>query len=296
MSDNITILQQYFNPLFFNVYEQYSGNVVVSTLENPDNRCLELNIHGNHMKVEYVSKCNYRISGSQILSIIQKFVKDKGDITMVELQDTSKLPNLCKRYDIPLYIIYILSTGKSWYNSYGYKSANYANEIKHNKKLLPMNIVEFMIACNTNSHHPVDETELFEMIEIFYNVMNEHQYYKNNKHRTKLHPQMSVKETFTRLKKYVLKDMPEITEVGFETNEYCDALKWLMELIHRSDNIILYNSTTLIWSVPRPFSGRKSSQKIASSVRRTYSSKYNKSNVSRNNVSRNNRLKKHYSI
>jgi hypothetical protein len=283
MADNIPILQQYFNPLYFNVYEPYSGNVVVSSLENPNNQCLELNIHGNHMKVEYVSKCNYRISGSQILGIIQKFVKDKGSITIVELQDTSKLPNLCKRYDIPLYIIYILSTGKSWYNSYGYKSANYDNEIRHNKKLLPMNMFDFMIDCNRKSYHPVDETELLEMIDLFYNVMNEHQYYKNNKQRTKLHSQMSVKETFTRLKNYVLKNMPEIREVGFETNEYCYALKWLMDLVHNSD-IILYDSARLVWTVPRSFSGRKSSHRIASSIRKRHSTKYNKTRVSRSNT------------
>jgi hypothetical protein len=282
-SDNITILQKYFNPLYFNVYQPYAGNIIVSSLENPNNHCLELNIHGSHMKVEYISKCNYRISGSQILGIIQKFVKENGGINIVELQDTSKLPNLCKRYDIPLYIIYILSTGKSWYNSYGYKSANYDNEIRHNKKLLHMTMFDFMIACNTKSYHPMDETELLEMIDIFYNVMNDHQYYKNNKQRTKLHSQMSVKETFTRLKNYVLKNMPEIREVGFETNEYCYALKWLMDLVHNSD-IILYDSARLVWTVPRSFSGRKSSHRIASSIRKRHSTKYNKTRVSRSNT------------
>ena len=91
MSDNITILQKYFNPLYFNVYEPYAGTIVVSSLENPNNQCLELNIQGSHMKVEYISKCNYRISGTQILGIIQKFVNERGGITLIELQDTSKI-------------------------------------------------------------------------------------------------------------------------------------------------------------------------------------------------------------
>jgi hypothetical protein len=285
MSDNITILQKYFNPLYFNVYEPYAGNVVVSSLENPNNQCLELNIQGNHMKVEYISKCNYRISGNQILGIIQKFVNERGGINLIELQDTSKIPNLCKRYDIPLYIIYILSTGKSWYNSYGYKSANYNNEIRHNRQLLNMSMFDFIIACNTESYRPIHEDDLLDKIDVFYNVMNEHQYYKNNRKRTKLHPQMSVKETFTRIKNYILKNMPEIREIGFETNRYCDVLKWLTDLINNS-NIILYNSARLELTVSRPFSGRKSSHKNTSSFRKSYSSKYNKTLVSRNNTLR----------
>jgi hypothetical protein len=280
MSDNITILQKYFNPLYFNVYEPYAGNIVVSSLENPNNQCLELKINGNHMKVEYISKCNYRMSGTKILGIIQKFVNENGTINSVELQDTSKLPNLCKRYDIPMYIIYILSTGKSWYNSYGYKSANYDNEIRHNRRLLNMSMLDFMIACNRNSYNPRDEDDLFEMIDEFYNVMNDHQYYKSNKKRTKLQLQMSVKETFTRIKNYVLKNMPEIIETGFETNKYCNNLKWLLDLVNNS-NIILYNSSRLVLTISRPFSGKKSSYKIASSVRKGRSTGYIKNSVSR---------------
>ena len=274
MSDNITILEKYFNPLYFNVYEPYPGKVVVSSVENPNNQCLELNIQGNYMKVEYIGKCNYRINGTQIMGIIQKFVRDKGCINLVELQDTSSLLNLCNRYDIPLYIIYILSTGKSWYNSYGYKSVNYANEIRHNKQLLDMNIIDFIIECNRRRGYKIG---------LFYNVMNEHQYYKDNKKRTRLNPQMTVVETFTRIKKYLLKNMPEVKEVGFELSEYCYALKWIMDLVHKS-NIIFYNSTTLTWSVSRSFSGRKSSHKIASSVRKGRSTEYKKTNISRNNT------------
>lgn len=272
MSSNISILQKYFNPLYYNIEEPYPGNVVVSSLDNPNNHCLELNIKGNYMKVEYVSKCNDIISGSQIIGIIQKFVKDKGNINAVELQDTSKLPNLCKRYDIPLYIIYILSTGKSWYNSYGYKSANYDTEIRHNKRLLNMNIIDFMIDCNRKSYRPMNEDEFIEMIDGFYNIMYDHRYYKINKQRTKLHPQMTVKETFTRIKKYILKNMPEIIEVGFETNDYCYSLKWLMDLVNHS-NIILYDSTTLVWNVPRTFSGRKYSHRINTSRRKSSNDK-----------------------
>jgi len=285
MSDNITILEKYFNPLYFSVNEPQPDSLIVYSLENPNGSpCLELKIQGNYMKIEYIGKCNYRITGSQILNIIQKFVNDKRTINIVELQDTSRIPNLCNRYDIPLYIIYILSTGKSWYNSYGYKSADYTNELRHNAKLMNMNIYDFIMICNRkNTYNPMDENELHEMIDVFINVMNEHQYYKINKKRSKFHSQMTVKETFTRIKNYILKNMPEIKEVDFESNEYCYALKWIMDLIHNS-SIIRYDQSVMIWTVSNSFSGRKSSYKIPSSVRRRNTTSYKKTHVSRINT------------
>jgi hypothetical protein len=66
--------------------------------------------------------------------------------------------------------------------------------------------------------------------------------------------------------------MPEIIEVGFETNEFCDSLKWLMDLVNNS-NIIFYDSARLVWNVPRTFSGRKSGYRINTSRRRSSNDK-----------------------
>ena len=165
MSNNLTLLQRYFNPSFFNVQESSPGLLLVFSNDNAVQPCLELLIHGNFMKVEYVNKCNDRISGTQLLNIISKFAKDKGNITTIELQDTSKLPKLCHRYDFPLYIIYILSTGKSWYNTYGYKSSTYEQEVRHNARLLNMNMEEFILQCNSLQYYPQSEEDVREMME-----------------------------------------------------------------------------------------------------------------------------------
>lgn len=268
MSNNITILQKYFNPTHFNVQETSPGLLLVYSNNNAANPCLELRIHRNFMKVEYVNKCNDRISGTQLLNIISNFAKDNGTITTIELQDTSKLPNLCYQYDFPLYILYILSTGKSWYNTYGYKSLNYEEEVSHNARLLNMPMDEFILQCNSLRFYPQDEEELREMMEEFYDVMNEHKFYKISKNRTKLNPQMTVKETFTRLKKYLLKNMPPMKKSNDDVNEFCYVLKWLMELVNTS-NIILYDSSKLLLTVSRPYSGKTRSYKINSSRRRS---------------------------
>ena len=268
MSNNITILQKYFNPTHFNVQETSPGLLLVYSNNNAVNPCLELRIHRNLMKVEYVNKCNDRISGTQLLNIISNFAKDNGTITTIELHDTSKLSNLCYQYDFPLYILYILSTGKSWYNTYGYKSVNYEEEVSHNARLLNMPMDEFILQCNSLRFYPQDEEELREMMEEFYDVMNEHKFYKISKNRTRLNPQMTVKETFTRLKKYLLKNMPPMKKSTDEVNEFCYVLKWLMELVNTS-NIILYDSSKLLLTVSRPYSGKTRSYKINSSRRRS---------------------------
>jgi hypothetical protein len=55
MSNNLTLLQRYFNPSFFNVQESSPGLLLVFSNDNAVQPCLELLIHGNFMKVEYVN-------------------------------------------------------------------------------------------------------------------------------------------------------------------------------------------------------------------------------------------------
>lgn len=49
-------------------------------------------------------------------------------------------------------------------------------------------------------------------------------------------------------------------------NIYCFMIKWLFELIHIS-GVIKYDFR-LSWNVTRPYSGKKSSRRFTSSVRR----------------------------
>ena len=270
MSDNTVILRKYFNPAHFIINESEPGYITVSPMGREYIYCLELKIKGDTLKIDYISKCSNRITGTQILSIISKFAKEKG-IDIVKLQDKSDLPGICHNYNIPLYILYILSTGKSWYNSHGYKSKGYENEIRINAEFLNMQMVDFIKLCNsmriqTRYTGPLSDEELDEKIEEFYYVINNTGYYKDKRNatRTRMNPTMTVQETFRRLKRYLLKNPPRDT--GSE-NEYCETIKWLFELIHIS-GVIKYDFRLTSY-MSRPYSGKTPSRKFISSSRKS---------------------------
>jgi hypothetical protein len=271
MSENSIILRKYFNPAYYIVEESSPNNFNVAHVDQPYLYCLELRIDGDIMKVDYISKCNYRISGTQILNIISNFVKDVG-IRSVKLKDKSELPGLCRNYNIPLYIIYILSTGKSWYNSYGYVSKKYDEEIVHNNKLLNMPMNEFVQLCNSKRRlWRQSEEEVNEMITGFFDVMNTLSY-KKRKSNPRFYPSMSVQETFVQIKKYILKSLPEVRETDEDENIYCFMLKWLLELIHIS-GVIMYDFK-LTWIVSRPYSGKTPSRRYSSTSYKRKSTDY----------------------
>lgn len=265
MSDKIDILSKYFKEEYFIIDEEEPGTIIVHPREKDFLECLKLKFDGDTMKVDYLSKCTHRLSGSQTLNIVNKFAKEVG-ITTVKLKDKSDLPGICYNYPIPLYILYILSTGKSWYNSYGYVSKTYTSEVEHNRRLLTMKMSDFIKLCNSRRRlgRESDE-ELDESINGFIDVMNKSLYYrdKKNSSRKRLTPSMTVQDTFIRLKKYLLKNMPSEND---SDNIYCFMIKWLFELIHIS-GVIKYDFR-LSWNVTRPYSGKKSSRRFTSSVRR----------------------------
>ena len=281
MSDKIAILSKHFKEEYFIIDEEEPGTIVVHPREKDFLECLKLKFEGDTMKVDYLSKCSYRLSGSQTLGIVNKFAKESG-LTTVKLKDKSDLPGICYNYPIPLYILYILSTGKSWYNSYGYVSKTYASEIDHNRRLLNMRFSDFIKLCNSKRRAEwgrESEEELDESINGFIDVMNKSIYYrdKKNSSRTRLNLSMKVQEIFTRIKKYLLKNMPPDNT---SDNIYCFMLKWLFELIHIS-GVIKYDFR-LSWNVTRPYSGKKSSRKFNSSVRkRNTTETKNKNPISR---------------
>jgi hypothetical protein len=98
------------------------------------------------IKLDNLNKC-YNKSGSVNLKKIidyGKYLKSKYDIIdKIELLDSSTI------YDekISLWLLSILSTGMSWYNSFGFFSPNPEVERENNSKFLKMQFGEFLDLC-----------------------------------------------------------------------------------------------------------------------------------------------------
>jgi len=77
-------------------------------------------------------------------------------LTEISLEDKSNLITICDGKEIKssLALLNILSTGKSWYNSKGYFSRNYENELEHNSKILNLTIYEL---CSMLDYEKYDD-------------------------------------------------------------------------------------------------------------------------------------------
>ena len=255
---NTNILRNYFSDEHFLITERiYNGNKTFDIVDKVDNTiCLELVVFTPYLNIELLNKCRNGLSGKKILHIVREYAEDRNDITHIVLQDASLITNVCinRPYRFSLADLYILSTGKSWYNSFGYKSVNYLNERSHNSKLLDMNIIDFIYLCNSKKFFPSSQEDLDENIGNFYSFFNI--FYKKNESPLRIEPTMTVKETFTRIKKYYIKQLTGDTS---ETNTIsCELFAWLFTLISDS-NIILYNSSKLTLDLSKRNTLRNSS-------------------------------------
>lgn len=251
---NTKLLNDYFPDEYFSIDIQGTNAIVRDKSNNTT--CLELIITPPYMKIDLLNKCGNGMSGKKILQIVYNYARERNDITHIQLQDASLIADVCvsNRYRFSLADLYILSTGKSWYNTFGYKSTNYENEIKHNGKLLNMNIIDFIKLCNSKKYYPSSEEELDESIAMFYSFFD--MFYKKRESPLRLQPDMTVKETFTRIKKYYLKQLAGDVS---ETNTIsCDLLSWLFSLVSDS-SVILYNSSKLTLDLSKRHSVRNSS-------------------------------------
>ena len=97
---------------------------------------LAYDVKNSNIKVNMISKCYS--SGTLFLSKLEKLARVLN-LNYINLEDKSNLIFDCKRkIKIDLSLLYILSTGQSWYNSKGYLSSNYENEIDNNSKIINM--------------------------------------------------------------------------------------------------------------------------------------------------------------
>jgi len=274
---NTSILEKHFSDELFLITERkYNGYTTIDIIDRETNTiCLELVIFPPHMNIELLNKCRNGLSGKKLLNIVRTYAELRNDIIYIELEDASLITNVCvNTYHFSLAYLYILSTGKSWYNSFGYKSANHQNEINHNSKLLEMNIIYFIFLCNSKKSVMESNEVMENSISKFYLFFNI--FYKKSESPLRLQPTMTVKETFTRIKKYYIKQLTGDTS---QTNTIsCEYLSWLFRLITES-HIILYDSSKLILDLSKRNTLRNSSYHLKP---------FNPNNIRRHSTNKNN--------
>lgn len=178
--------------------------------------------------INYINGVVQQITGNTIISIAKIF----GCMIKAEelsLRDHSRLEAICPRNSISMIKLYILSTGISWYNSKGFVSEMFSMEQQHNSALLSVNIVDFLeYHCNSISRPALSCNDKINKFFDFFEKYNQQYPFLKDKGLI-LTKSMNVQEFFTRIKEYILRNMP--TSRRPLHMMVCGHLNWLFSTI-----------------------------------------------------------------
>jgi len=110
-------------------------------------QCLAILFYNDHLHIHKLQKCEN--TGSKSLKMIEKLAKRIPNIHYISLEDGSKI-KVCGS-NINLSILKILTKGQSWYNSLGYVSEYYADEVKYNSNIINMKYNAFIDTLYENN-------------------------------------------------------------------------------------------------------------------------------------------------
>ncbi len=116
---------------------------------NQDNLCINFSIIDRKLVIFELHHCGYKGSTNlqKIIGYANKLNENSKIIDSIHLADASHF----KQYeDISLDILYILSTGISWYNYFGFESDNFPKEKEYNQHFLSINLENFLNECIDN--------------------------------------------------------------------------------------------------------------------------------------------------
>jgi hypothetical protein len=122
----------------FKVHNRSDGSIEI---RNGHDVCLVYKIEGfEQIYISKISKCSVgKPLTREAIKMVEDFAKSDPDIRFIYLDDESSI-NVC---GVPLQLRYlkILTTGQSWYNSFGYKSLEHDADVAHNAQIInkPMN-------------------------------------------------------------------------------------------------------------------------------------------------------------
>lgn len=134
----IEIIRRVFSPKIIEI--NHPPNINIIDLES-DDICGLFVIYPDHIYIKRLDKCG-STSGTELLQMYDTLAQQMPSIKYIELEDASKI-EICKQ-KINLYILKILTTGQSWYNSKGYFSKHYESERSHNETIINKQYEDFI--------------------------------------------------------------------------------------------------------------------------------------------------------
>lgn len=127
-----------------------------------------------NLYIDQLDKCDSNTGSINLNNIKEyaKYLKGINAIDKITLQDESEIiispndSNMDLRID--LWLLSILCKGISWYNSFGFVSTQFKEEVEHNSSLLLLNFEDFLNICKMNNNSK--KTSMLSMYKEYKNV------------------------------------------------------------------------------------------------------------------------------
>ena len=186
----------------------------------------------NTIDLNYLGSCgdDKKYSYSENLKRFIKFArflkKVDNRLSEISLVDNSNIQ--IGKFEIPFYILDILTTGESFLNKIGFKSDNYEKEKKHNRKYLNMNFIDFLKEVFKSKSYDNLLKKIYKLLHI-----------TNNKEN------ITVKKVFQKIKEILKKYSSENSNDNIDLLPISDLFEKIRETgklnYYEDEGIILYN-------------------------------------------------------
>jgi len=197
--------------------------------------CIHFNFShkkNNTIDLNYLGSCgdDKKYSYSENLKRFIKFArflkKIDNRLSEISLVDNSNIQ--IGKFEIPFYILDILTTGESFLNKIGFKSDNYEKEKKHNRKYLNMNFIDFLKEVFKSKSYDNLLKKIYKLLHI-----------TNNKEN------ITVKKVFQKIKEILKKYSSKNSNDNIDLLPISDLFEKIRETgklnYYEDEGIILYN-------------------------------------------------------